>query len=254
MSLEPPADGAQWLASANFDDRGEAEVDILLLHYTGMEDEEAALAWLRDARSKVSCHYFVRADGRIVKMVGEEHRAWHAGKAAWAGNTDINARSIGIEIANWGHAAQEAGFALPPFGEAQLAALTRLCRDILTRHAIPPRRVLAHSDVAPGRKRDPGELFPWARLAAAGIGHHVEPAPLDLAGERLVERMEGPAVARLQALLALYGYGIAVTGAYDAATATVVAAFQRHFRPERVDGIADPSTRDTLQRLLAALP
>jgi len=240
--------------SPNFDERGCAPIDILLLHYTGMEREEEALAWLCEPRSKVSSHYFVHTDGRVVALVEEEKRAWHAGKASWAGDSDVNARSIGIEIANWGHAALEAGHELPCFAEAQIGAVEALCRDILSRHDIAARQVLAHSDVAPGRKQDPGELFPWARLAAAGIGHFVAPEPLDAEGEALRLDCEGEAVERLQSLLALYGYGIEATGRFDAASEAVVAAFQRHFRPERVDGIADPSTLRTLEKLLAALP
>ncbi|WP_224404543.1 N-acetylmuramoyl-L-alanine amidase [Afifella sp. IM 167] len=240
--------------SPNFNDRGGAPVDILLLHYTGMESEEAALAWLCDPRSEVSSHYFVHADGRVAALVGEECRAWHAGKGSWAGDSDVNARSIGIEIANWGHAAEEAGQPLPAFPEAQMVSLEALCRDILARHDIAPRRVLAHSDVAPGRKRDPGELFDWARLAKAGIGHFVAPEPLASDEGALCRGCEGAAVERLQSLFSLYGYGIAVTGILDAKTEAVIAAFQRHFRPARVDGVADRSTLQTLQKLLWAVP
>ena len=169
-------------------------------------------------------------------------------RRVWGGESDINSRSIGIEIANPGHPG-----GLPDFPDAQIEALIALCRDIVARNSIPARSVLAHSDVAPGRKIDPGERFPWGRLAAAGIGHFVEPAPLT-DGPLLRRGDNGPKVESLQALLALYGYDVAVTGGFDQRTVDVVAAFQRHFRPARVDGEADISTITTLQRLIAALP
>lgn len=221
-------------------------VDILLLHYTGMKTARAALDRLRDPAAKVSCHWFVDEDGRIVRVVEEARRAWHAGMSSWAGASDINARSIGIEIVNPGH---ELGYR--EFPDAQIEAVIALCRDIHERFPVPPARVLAHSDVAPARKWDPGELFPWDRLHAAGIGHWVEPAPV-VPGDVLAPGDAGDAVAALQRRLADYGYGVEQTGTYDTATALVVAAFQRHFRPELVDGVADPSTQTTLGRLVAA--
>jgi N-acetylmuramoyl-L-alanine amidase len=233
--------------SPNFGERRTGPIDILLLHYTGMADEAQALDWLCDAQSAVSSHYFVHRDGRVAALVPEEKRAWHAGRARWGGETDINSRSIGIEIANAGHPG-----GLPPYPPAQIDALIGLCSDVLSRRAIPPHRVLAHSDVAPGRKLDPGERFPWKRLAAAGIGHFVEPAPAESAQSK--RTLHGAEVERLQGLLALYGYGIAVSGAYDERTEAVVAAFQRHFRPAKVDGRADASTERTLTALIEALP
>lgn len=233
--------------SPNHGERLSGPTDILLLHYTGMPDHEQALAWLCDPRSQVSCHYFVHEDGRVLSLVPEERRAWHSGASAWGGETDINSRSIGIEIANTGHPG-----GLPEFPDAQTEALILLCRDILGRHPIPAHRVLAHSDVAPGRKLDPGERFPWNRLGAAGIGHWVEPA--EIADGRFFQRGDrGQPVEALQGLLALYGYGLEITGAFDQRTADVVAAFQRHFRPQRVDGVADHSTIETLHRLLTTL-
>ncbi len=166
-------------------------VDILLLHYTGMLSEAAALAWLVNPAAQVSAHYLVGEDGHIVQMVDETERAWHAGKSVWAGETDINSRSIGIEIANPGHEFGYRGF--PP---GQIAAVIALCRDVLSRHPIPPERVLAHSDVAPARKEDPGELFPWSELFAAGIGHWVMPEPV-VAGPLLKIGDRGAAVAKL---------------------------------------------------------
>lgn len=233
--------------SPNHGERASGPTDILLLHYTGMPDHEQALAWLCDARSQVSCHYFVHTDGRVLSLVPEERRAWHSGASVWGGETDINSRSIGIETANTGHPG-----GLPGYPDAQIEALILLCRDIVGRHPIPAHRVLAHSDVAPGRKLDPGERFPWNRLAAAGLGHWVEPA--EIAGGRFFQRGDrGQPVEALQGMLALYGYGIEITGAFDQRTEDVVAAFQRHFRPRRVDGVADRSTIETLHRLLTTL-
>ncbi len=234
--------------SPNHGERKDGPIDILLLHYTGMPDDEQALAWLRDPRGQVSSHYFVHQDGRVLLLVPEERRAWHAGEARWGTASDINSRSIGIEIANGGHPA-----GLPGFPDAQIEALITLCRGILSRNPIPPHRVLAHSDVSPGRKLDPGERFPWARLAAAGVGHFVEPVAIG-DGRFFQKGDQGAAVEALQAMLALYGYGIDVSGAFDQRTENVVAAFQSHFRPARVDGVADRSTIETLKALLEALP
>ncbi len=219
--------------------------DMLLLHYTGMESAEGALDWLTRQESGVSCHYLVDEEGRIAQLVAESERAWHAGQSRWAGETDINSCSIGIEIHNPGH-----DFDYPDFPEAEMRAVEALCLDILSRHAIPPDRVLAHSDVAPGRKRDPGEKFDWQRLAQAGIGLWVPPAPLrDDARSR--PRRRGRRRRSASATRALeFGYGVEVTSTYGTGLEKVVEAFQRHFRPERIDGRADPSTIETPDRLL----
>jgi N-acetylmuramoyl-L-alanine amidase len=217
-----------------------------VLHYTGMTRADDALARLCSREAQVSSHYLVFEDGRIVQMVPEERRASHAGVSSWEGETDNNSRSIGIEIANPGH-----DYGYPDFPDAQIAAVIALCRDILARRPMRPDRVVAHSDVAPSRKNDPGEKFPWRRLHAAGVGHWVEPAPLgDDRG--LGPGDQGPAVADLQSSLAAYGYGVAPSGRFDQTTTDVVIAFQRHFRPARVDGIADRSTVETLRQLLEA--
>jgi N-acetylmuramoyl-L-alanine amidase len=228
--------------------RGGRGPDMLVLHYTGMETAGQALHWLTVPESEVSCHYFVFEDGRVAQLVPEARRAWHAGKSFWQSETDINSRSIGIEIANPGHVG-----GLPNFPAVQVEAVVALCRDIVARNGIVPERVLAHSDVAPVRKIDPGEKFPWDVLAAHGIGHYVEPAPV--AGGRFFQHGDGgPPVEALQAMLALYGYDVPVSGEFCERTAGVIEAFQRHFRRGRVDGIADASTIDTLHRLLKALP
>jgi N-acetylmuramoyl-L-alanine amidase len=236
-----------WCPAPNREPRRNGrEPDLLLLHYTGMDSAEAALDWLTREESKVSCHYLVDEDGNITQMVREGERAWHAGQSLWAGETDINSCAIGIEIHNPGHDIE-----YRDFPEAQMRAVEALCLDILVRHNIRPERVLAHSDIAPGRKRDPGEKFDWARLARAGIGLWVEPAPLG-GDAGLGPGDEGEAVTKLQQDLAAHGYGVEITSTYGRGLENVVEAFQRHFRPERIDGRADASTRDTLARLLAA--
>ena len=237
-------------ASPNFEARvGGRQPDMLLLHYTGMQSALAALARLREAEEpRVSSHYFIDEDGTIVQLVAERERAWHAGLASWAGESDINSCSIGIEIVNPGH-----DFGYPDFPPHQIGAVITLCKDIVARHNIRADRVLAHSDVAPGRKQDPGEKFPWERLHLLGVGHWTQPSPI-AARPFLNVGDCGEDVSTLQIELSAYGYGISVTGSYDAATRDVVAAFQRHFRQAKVDGVADASTRATLANLLATRP
>ncbi len=222
--------------------------DMLILHYTGMPVDGEALQWLCNPVSEVSCHYFVFPDGQILQLVPEGRRAWHAGLSAWGEEHDVNSASIGIEIAHPGH---DGG--LPPYPEAQVDAVTRLCRDIAARWRIPPDRVLAHSDVAPDRKRDPGELFPWETLHRAGVGHWVRPAAMS-DGRFFARGDRGTPVEALQAMLALYGYALPITGAFDETTERVVTAFQRHFRQSKVDGVADASTITTLRDLIASRP
>jgi N-acetylmuramoyl-L-alanine amidase len=237
------------MPSPNVEPRADGKtVRILLLHYTDMASAEQACAWLCNPISKVSCHYLIDVDGRVTQMVDEDLRAWHAGQSVWKGERDINSTSIGIEIQNLGH---DHGY--PDFPPAQIAAVAALGRDIVTRHSIPPEHVLAHSDVAPRRKRDPGEKFDWKSLHGQGLGHWVSPYKLG-GGQFLHEGDRGDAVEALQAMLALYGYGIEISGSFDKETKAVVTAFQRHFRPARIDGIADRSTIETLRRLIDSLP
>jgi N-acetylmuramoyl-L-alanine amidase len=179
-----------------------------------------------------------------VQMVDEAARAWHAGVSSWHDDDDINSTSIGIEIQNPGHFQ---GY--PDFPHEQMLAVIALCKDIVARHSISSHLVLAHSDVAPGRKVDPGEKFDWRMLHEYGVGHWVEPEPI-LGGTFLQLGDEGDAVMALQAMLKMYGYGIDVNGVFDARTKIVVEAFQRHFRTTLVDGIADQSTVGTLHKLL----
>jgi N-acetylmuramoyl-L-alanine amidase len=233
--------------SPNYGERnGGALPDMIVLHYTGMRDNEAAIRHLCSPGSDVSAHYVVLQDGYIVQLVAESRRAWHAGVASWAGEADVNSCSIGIEIANAGH---EHGY--PDFPKRQIATVTALCRSILTRHHIPADRVLAHSDVAPARKQDPGEKFPWKALAHCGIGLWVSPAPLVQSGAIYVLGETNPAIEEIQRLLGRYGYAVAPTGYFDGNTRDAIAAFQRHFRPARVDGVLDVSTTATLKALLA---
>jgi N-acetylmuramoyl-L-alanine amidase len=220
----------------------------LILHYTGMETAEKACNWLCAAESRVSCHYLIDECGIITQMVGEEMRAWHAGVSTWEDEIDVNSSSIGIEIHNPGH-----GGGYPDFPLVQMEAVASLSRDIVTRHGILPQHVLAHSDVAPGRKIDPGEKFDWRFLHAQGVGHWVEPEAIG-SGVFLQPGDGGAPVSALQGLLKLYGYGIEITDQFDERTRVVVEAFQRHFRPQRVDGIADQSTVATLHALLKARP
>ena len=226
--------------------KGGALPDMIVLHYTGMRDNEAAIRQLCNPASEVSAHYVVLPDGYIVQLVAESRRAWHAGVSSWAGETDINSCSIGIEITNPGH---EHGY--PDFPRRQIAAVTALCRSILTRHQVPADRILAHSDVAPARKQDPGEKFPWKVLADSGIGIWVNPAPVTRTGPIYVLGETNPAIEEVQRLLARYGYSVTPTGYLDGITRDAIAAFQRHFRPARVDGVVDVSTTATLKALLA---
>ena len=241
---------ADVVPSPNFDERKNGRPDMILLHYTGMQTGEAALKRLTVPDSKVSAHYVVFEDGRIIQCVREELRAWHAGESRWAGDSDINSRSIGIEIVNPGHE-----FGYPEFPLRQVAAVISLCKSIITRRGpISADRILAHSDVAPARKQDPGEKFPWGLLSESGIGHWVRAAPLELEGTGIKPGTRGDMVTRLQRALRAYGYGVEETGIYDDATRSVITAFQRHFRQARVDGIADPSTLLTLRALIETRP
>ena len=233
--------------SPNHDSRGAVPVDMLVLHYTGMETGEAALARMCDPAAKVSAHYMIEEDGRVFRLVPEDRRAWHAGAASWRGHGDINARSIGIELVNPGHE-----FGYRDFPRTQIDSLIRLARDILERHPIPPRNVVGHSDVAPSRKTDPGERFPWHALAEAGIGLWPTPVSTPAAAETFDPDDVGPAIAAAQRQLRRYGYGLEATGILDEPTVQILVAFQRHFRPDRVDGLLDAETRALIAGVAAA--
>lgn len=223
--------------SPNFDARPAGlRPELLVLHYTDTNDLAETFAYLLDPEKGVSAHYVVDEDGTVHSLVDETMRAWHAGKACWRGMRDVNARSVGIEIQNPGH---RCGYRA--FPDAQVAAVAALARDVIARHGIAARDVLGHSDVAPMRKRDPGELFPWARLAAAGAGvfpqaPSVRPPPGD--------------IARAQEDLSRIGYDCPVTGTADETTAAVLTAFQRRYRPASFDGRLDAETRGLIDALL----
>jgi N-acetylmuramoyl-L-alanine amidase len=225
--------------SPNVEPRPEDKsVSLIVLHYTGMATGQAAIDWLCNPDSKVSCHYLVDEDGTIVQMVDEALRAWHAGVSKWQGAVDINSISIGIEIQNQGHAA-----GCPAFPAVQMQSVARLTRDIMERYGLGPQNVVAHSDVAPGRKIDPGEAFDWDMLATEGIG--------------LVASADADAKIAMhdvQVLLQKLGYGVETTGVDDAQTRIVLSAFQLRFRRAKVTGEADGETKAILKRLCAILP
>jgi N-acetylmuramoyl-L-alanine amidase len=225
------------MPSPNFDPRPQdMPIDILVLHYTGMRTAAEALARLCDAEAKVSSHYTIDEAGRIYRHVDESRRARHAGVSYWSGERDVNGRSIGIELVNPGHE-----FGYVPFPEAQITALMELARDILARHPILPQRIVGHSDVAPARKMDPGELFPWGLLAQKGIGLF----PADAVATDPAKHLSRDEFSHR---LASYGYGVSPD--VDIPLTTVVTAFQRHFRPQRVDGIIDADCEARLSALL----
>jgi N-acetylmuramoyl-L-alanine amidase len=223
--------------SPNFNERLHP-LDMLVLHYTGMKDGPSALARMRDPEAEVSAHYMVEEDGTVFALVSEDRRAWHAGKSWWRGDDDLNSRSIGIEIVNPGH---EWGYR--PFPDVQIDAVIELCQGILSRWPIPQNRIVAHSDIAPDRKEDPGELFPWKELAAAGVGLWPDLPPAERVapiGLRLGDR--GEQVTSLQRNLSEIGYRIDLSGRFDATTEAVVRAFQRRWRPATVTGQGDLAT------------
>jgi len=230
--------------SPNFDAR-RAPPDMIVLHYTGMPSGAEALARMRDPQAKVSAHYLIEEDGRVFSLVAEERRAWHAGVSFWKDERDVNAVSIGIELVNPGH---EWGYRA--FPDAQIEVLIALLDEVRGRWTIPDGRILGHSDVAPERKTDPGELFPWKQMAQAGHGLWLEPPAAP--GPALSVGDDGTGVFALQAGLTRLGYDSAPSGQFDARTAAIITAFQRHWRPERVDGIADGETRARLVHLLRA--
>jgi N-acetylmuramoyl-L-alanine amidase len=213
-------------------------IDMLVIHYTGMPDRAAALDRMCDPAAQVSAHYCVDEDGTLYQLVDESRRAWHAGRSFWRGPADVNDRSIGIELVNPGHE-----FGYRPFPEAQMLAVRDLARDILSRHPISPQNVVGHADIAPMRKQDPGELFDWQRMARWGIGLW---PPIE------EERQFEPdrAVDEVQLMLAAYGYEMPISGILDEQTRAVISAFQRHFRPRRVDGRLDAETVRQLELLI----
>ena len=218
--------------SPNFDERT-LPVTMIVLHYTGMQDAASAIARLTDAEAKVSAHYLIAEDGQVVRMVDEEKRAWHAGKSYWRGTTDVNSASVGIEIVNPGHE-----FGYRAFPVAQIDALIPLMQQITLRYKITRGNIVGHSDIAPARKEDPGELFPWERLAKLRLAL---PSP--------TKNLMDPHWTDVGFLLALERFG------YDVADPlAAVRAFQRRFRPNLIDGIIDGECRSKLLALLLPRP
>ena len=218
--------------SPNFDARV-LPITMIVLHYTGMESAGTALARLTDPAAKVSAHYLIDEDGQVSRLIAEEHRAWHAGKSCWRGVEDINSASIGIELVNPGHE-----FGYRPFTEAQIEALVPLMADIQARYGITRGNIVGHSDIAPARKQDPGELFPWARLAK-----------VRLALPRPTRNLIDSNWTESGFLLALERFGYDVTDRLAA-----IVAFQRRFRPELMDGEVDGECRAILLALLLPKP
>lgn len=206
---------------------------LLILHYTGMRDGAAALARLTDPASQVSAHYTVDEDGTVYVHVAEDRRAWHAGVARWKGEGDVNSRSVGVEIVNPGHE-----FGYRPFPIAQMQAVAALSAAIMARWGMAPRAVLGHSDVAPTRKQDPGELFDWAWLAEQGVGVMPRPQAADFDGPQNEDE--------LRRLLTAVGYDD------EAPLSAVLTAFQRHFLPLRLGLAADAETFAVLRALARA--
>jgi N-acetylmuramoyl-L-alanine amidase len=241
--------------------------ELVVLHYTGMQSGAVALQRLTDeapragaypgpwqdpatppqqALVRASAHYVVAEDGAIHALVPEDSRAWHAGRSAWAGRLEVNDWSIGIEIVNGGH-----DFGLPAYPDAQIDALSALLGDVCARCRLGPQDVVGHSDIAPGRKPDPGEHFPWRRLAAAGHGlwpehaHPKDATPVALPGQ------SGEAVLAMQRALAGFGYLVPHSAHYCQQTQAVVRAFQRRFWPSRMDGVFDQACAAILADLNA---
>jgi N-acetylmuramoyl-L-alanine amidase len=227
--------------SPNQTDRPQgAAIDMLVLHYTGMTSARDAIDRLRDPQARVSSHYVVEEDGSVWRLVDEQRQAFHAGISHWRGRSGLNAHSVGIEIANPGHS-----HGYPDFPLLQLSVVCDLCLEILSRHAIPPRNIVGHSDIAPDRKDDPGEKFDWRGLALNGVGMWPD-GVADLGTHDPVRDAAG--LHDVRAALAAIGYKVTPEGALDPALSMTLCAFQRHWRPEAVNGQADSGT---VARLLA---
>lgn len=232
--------------SPNFNDRpGNVQVSLLVFHYTGMETAEAALERMCDSDAQVSAHYMIDEDGTMYSLVPENKRAWHAGISCWHGRAALNDVSIGIELVNPGHE-----FGYRPFPQAQMDVLKDLSHDLIERYHIHPVNVVGHSDIAPRRKQDPGELFDWQNFAKAGIGVWPDVPKVKKPEEILLhETDEGSKVMWLQHRLSEYGYHIREDGFYGKKTAYIVEGFKRHFVPEQVSGKWDRLADARLQVL-----
>lgn len=233
--------------SPNFSDRTDSnDIDLLVLHYTGMKSADDALARMCDKASEVSAHYMIDEDGTVFSLVPEEKRAWHCGISCWHGKASLNDTSIGIELVNPGHE-----FGYRPFPDTQMDALITLAKDIIDRHGILPRNVVGHSDIAPTRKEDPGELFDWKGIAWEGIGLWPETKKIRNPHDMLLKPgEEDVGVGRVQKMLADFGYHLRVDGFYGEKTEAVIKAYKRHFVPEVVNIVWDRLAEERLMKLL----
>lgn len=235
------------MTSPNFNER-KLPISILVLHYTGMENGDVARERLCDPAAEVSAHWLVHEDGAAEPLVDEDKRAWHAGRGSWNGITDLNSASIGVEVVNGGHNCPLPTGELPPYPDTQILGVIKLAKEIIARHDIQARNIVGHSDVAPERKEDPGEHFPWQGLAAAGVGYWPGDLPND---DRILfepgDRDRG--ISILQRGLADLGYGASVTGCLDEQTQAIIRAVQRRYRPSKIDGVIDMQVMEILKRL-----
>ncbi len=235
--------------SPNFGDREGAEVSILVVHYTAMSSVESTIKRFSDTSSQVSAHYVISRNGEIFQMVDEDKRAWHAGVAFWRGIQNVNSYSIGIEL---DHDGIDAIGHFIPYATPQLQSLKLLAADIIQRHQIPMQNIVGHSDVAPMRKQDPGNTFPWKDFADEGIGFWPKQVPTKTY-KSLKSGDKGDEVRDLQMALGKYGYGITVDGDFGIQTEAVIIGFQRHFCADNVDGIAGNQTRNMLDAVLKSV-
>jgi N-acetylmuramoyl-L-alanine amidase len=266
--------------SPNFDER-KRPIRFVVLHYTGMNSADGALRVLSDPlpqrsaylseipqsplmvdgrpadavsipapMNRVSSHYLVYEDGRVFQLVDEAKRAWHAGRGSWDGETDLNSCSVGIEIANGGH-----DYGLPDFPDVQIQNVMTLVRQIMERHGLDPHHVIGHSDLAPSRKPDPGEKFPWKRFAQAGLSIWPPTGPEDGDTRVLFDTLGtlDSGISAIQTGLGTIGYGLEVNGTYDATLKDIIRAFQRRFRQSKADGIIDVETVALIGRVAALL-
>lgn len=229
------------LASPNFDDRKGTVIEYVILHFTGSEAPHSAIYWMSNYASKVSSHYVIEQDGSCLQLVPEKKNAWHAGKSKWKNFKNLNERSIGIELVNNGYEA---------YTPEQMTRLSALLKDIVQRYRLPPENILAHSDIQPDTKKDPGEFFPWKQLAENGLS--VWPKPLNIDPNYLPLRLgdSGSKVASLKKRLRQFGYGLTSDDVINRDTQDVIIAFQRRFRPENINGIWDAECDALLNGLL----
>jgi N-acetylmuramoyl-L-alanine amidase len=228
--------------SPNFEPRPQGvPLDMIVLHYTDMLNAEEALERLCDPQAKVSAHFLISKEGELYQLVDPKHRAWHAGVSSWEGQGDINSRSIGVELDNLGHT-----FGPEPFSKVQMKTLLALLEELTQTYGIQPHRIVGHSDVAPGRKKDPGEWFPWHVLAEKGFGFW----PQEKMASQHISVVPKMSIEEMQQAFSDIGYECAKTGVWDEESQAVCLAFQRHFTPQDLTGYPTNLVKQTLQGLL----